>query len=511
MKFKGLIISLLLPALLLSGCAEETPDSAGVDGIVAVSSAEEDPSAQSALPAEFALPYDPETSLDPITCPDGIQQTVGCLLYEGLFALDQALEPQPRLCSAAEYEPEAMTWILTLRPDVTFSDGSPLTAKDVSASLRRAMASPRYQARLSGIRSVSAEENTVTLSLLSPNTGLPALLDIPIVKAGTENLSVPLGTGPYHWVSGESGEYLAATADHWSGTPQPIDRIALVRCDDSEAARYQFTSHAVQLLSTDLTGTDPLSATGSFAFLDADTTVLQYVGLNLSRSLLSDAAVRQALSAGIDRESIAEAYLSGHALPAQFPVSPVSSLYPSEMETAYSHSSYVQRLEDAGLNSGNPRRLTLLVNQENAFKISVARYIASSLSAGDLTVEVKILPWSDYLSALSAREYDLFYGEARLTADWDLAPLVGTGGVLNPGGYTDPLTDQLLSAFAASPDRAYAMSALCSRLQRQAPILPVCFKRTSLLTQVGVAEGLSPTAADPFHGLENWRIYLAEN
>ena len=151
------------------------------------------------------------------------------------------------------------------------------------------------------------------------------------------------------------------------------------------------------------------------------------------------------------------------------------------------------------------------MNQENAFKISVARYIASSLSAGDLTVEVKILPWSDYLSALSAGDYDLFYGEARLTADWDLAPLVGTGGVLNPGGYTDPLTDQLLSAFAASPDRAYAMSALCSRLQRQAPILPVCFKRTSLLTQVGVAEGLSPTAADPFHGLENWRIHLAEN
>lgn len=36
------------------------------------------------------------------------------------------------------------------------------------------------------------------------------------------------------------------------------------------------------------------------------------------------------------------------------------------------------------------------------------------------------------------------------------------------------------------------MKNLCSHLQQQAPLIPVCFKSTSVLTQSGVVEGLTP-------------------
>ena len=55
------------------------------------------------------------------------------------------------------------------------------------------------------------------------------------------------------------------------------------------------------------------------------------------------------------------------------------------------------------------------------------------------------------------------------------------------------------------------MNALCRRLQEQAPILPVCFRSTSVLTQADVVEGLSPTAANPFYGIESWTLHLAAN
>ena len=99
----------------------------------------------------------------------------------------------------------------------------------------------------------------------------------------------------------------------------------------------------------------------------------------------------------------------------------------------------------------------------------------------------------------------------RLTADWDLSPLLSTGGALNYGGWADETTDRLLAACSAAEDRAAAMESLCAHLRQYAPILPVCFKSTSVLTQTGVLEGLTPTAAEPLYNLTGCTVHLRED
>ena len=113
----------------------------------------------------------------------------------------------------------------------------------------------------------------------------------------------------------------------------------------------------------------------------------------------------------------------------------------------------------------------------------------------------KALPWEDYLAALEAGEYDLYYAEVRLGADWDLTELLGTEGSLNYSHWSTAQTEALLDACRSSPDPAAGVKALCTYLQSQVPILPICFKSTSVLTQAGVAETLQPTAANPFYRL----------
>lgn len=41
-------------------------------------------------------------------------------------------------------------------------------------------------------------------------------------------------------------------------------------------------------------------------------------------------------------------------------------------------------------------------------------------------VEVNALPWEEYNAALAAGNFDLYYGEVRLTADWNLTSLLGS-------------------------------------------------------------------------------------
>ena len=112
----------------------------------------------------FALPYLQNVTLDPITCPDGMQQTVGALLYEGLFALDESFTPQNVLCSRYEHNDDCTSFTFYLREDARLSDGSSLTASVVLATLRRAQehyraltdAQKQYVTRLEELR--AAEE-----------------------------------------------------------------------------------------------------------------------------------------------------------------------------------------------------------------------------------------------------------------------------------------------------------------------------------------------------------------
>ena len=239
---------LTLTLSLLTGCAQI--DESSADELPFPSEETPVEEEHSGLPAVFALPYLEGQPLNPLTCPDGVQQTVASLLYEGLFRLDQAFTPQPLLCASYTYDSETLTYKLTLRDGVVFSDGSPLTAADVKATLNAARSSVRYARRLSDVKSISAGDGTVTLTLNRPNTGLPALLDIPILKSGTEKHSVPLGTGPYLY--DESGEScLIASQNWWQHISQPVERISLTGTADQESMLYRFSSRDVQLIVAD--------------------------------------------------------------------------------------------------------------------------------------------------------------------------------------------------------------------------------------------------------------------
>ena len=508
MRFwKSMAIALAM-ACLLTGCwQEELPEEP--EDILPPLEEEPEEESKSTLPERFALPYMPGRSLDPVDCADGMQQVAASLLYEGLFRLDGTFEPQPCLCISYTHDESASRYTFNLRPGVQFSDGSPLTGRDVKTSLDRARTSGRYGSRLSGISSISAGGDSVTISLNSPNAALPALLDVPIVKAGGQDGAVPAGTGPYFYTEEETGAYLIANQSWWRGESQPLERIALVEAVDSGAMLYRFSSHEVQLITADLTGVTAVSTTGSVGCVDAETTVLQYVGCNTARAPLDSPALRRALSAGINRANVVGAYLSGHGRAAAVPVSPVSPLYPAGLEESYSVDHAASAAAVSGYAAETP--LTLLVNQENGFKKAIAQYLAESWTAGGIPVEVRVLPWEEYAAALAAGDFDLYYGEVRLSADWDLGSLLEPGGALNYGRWSNPDTSRLLAEFAGAPDRGAAMGALCAHLKDQAPILPVCFKSASVLTQAGVVEGLAPTAAEPFYALGQCVIHLEES
>ncbi len=457
----------------------------------------------------FALAYHRGQTLDPLLCDEGAQAQLASLLYEPLFLLDESFTPQPWLCESYTVSEDGLTYTLTIRQNVSFSDGSSLSAADAAASLRRAMGAPRYAARLSDIQSVSATgAGQVRITLRAANSGLTALLDIPVVKEGTESDAVPVGTGPYLYITDGSSVYLTANSSWWRGETLPLERIELVEAKDAETVQHLFTSRSIHLYATDLTG-DSATLTGKLDCVDTPATVMHFLGINTGNELLADSALRRALSAGISRSTLVEGYLSGHGEAAEFPLPPSAADYPEGLAKSYSYESFANAAAQAGLSDGTVSgNLRLLVNEESSYKVSMANAVAQSLTAFGLTVTVETLPWEDYLSALERGDFDLYYGEVRLGADWDVSALIGAGGALNYGGWYSEETERLLSACDTASDRSAALYALYEHLQAEMPMIPICFKSLSVLTHSGTVENLHPTAANVFYRLWDWEVAL---
>ena len=52
------------------------------------------------------------------------------------------------------------------------------------------------------------------------------------------------------------------------------------------------------------------------------------------------------------------------------------------------------------------------------------------------------------------------------------------------------------------------MRRLCAHLRDQSPILPICFKSTSVLIQANVVDDLTPTMAEPLYNLPTCTVHL---
>lgn len=195
MKHLRSLLCLALVAVLLTACGPKGDGSASSSGSggssVSSSGSVSDPE-PAPTPASLTLAAYPSDSFHPVLGTNRSNLTLAPLLYEPLFQLDETFQPVPVLCSQAD-SADGLTWTLTLREGVTFSDGSPLTGAVVADALNTARQSARYAQRLRDVSSVSGQGNVITVTLVRANGNLPALLDIPISSG---HRGPPGGHGP---------------------------------------------------------------------------------------------------------------------------------------------------------------------------------------------------------------------------------------------------------------------------------------------------------------------------
>ena len=106
------------------------------------------------------------SELDPTRGPNLVARIYQQMVFDTLFAFDSQLQPRPMMVESHSVSADGLTYRFTLRPGLRFHDGSPVTTRDVVASIERWMGGTsiggQLKSRLANMQVV--DERTFTLT-----------------------------------------------------------------------------------------------------------------------------------------------------------------------------------------------------------------------------------------------------------------------------------------------------------------------------------------------------------
>lgn len=439
----------------------------------------------------ISIPYYPERGLNPYECSDFNNRSVFSLIYQGLFAVDRDYQVWPILCESYQVSWDMKTYTFQLA-EATFSDGTPVTAADVKASLTAAKEGSVYKGRFAYVDEITVtEDGKVQIRLDTPYENFPLLLDVPIVKAAQVEAESPIGTGPYICEAWGEEMGLRRRAGWWCKAELPVytEQFSLFRAESPTQLRDSFEFSGLSMVGTDPGSDSYADFHSDYELWDVDSGVFLYLACNDESAVFANGDMRQALSRSIDREGLVEEYYRGFAEAAVLPTPRQSPFYSAALarEISYDPRQMTQALSDHP--QFRDAAVTVLVNSNDPVRVRVARAIAQSLKEAGLKAVTSELAEEDYRTALSKGEFDLHLGQTRLSATMDLSAFFNPKGALTYGGLEDAMLYALCLETLANRGN---YNTLYRRILEEGQLCPILFRSYAIFTQRGSFPELEP-------------------
>ena len=316
------------------------------------------------------------------------------------------------------------------------------SAKRTSANLAKA-SSTVYAEQLATVESIEAVGGNIVFNLKKADPFFVNLLDFPIIKAESENIKSednvilpPIGAGKY--VLDVKNAVLTPNK-HYYGEPCKFPEIKLINAPGKESIEHYVAAGVVSVCYSDYSDNTIPRMSGRKVSVPLNNMV--FIGINMSHPLLSNKYLRYAISSAVDRDEIVKEAYYGNGIVANGPFNPLWKHGEGfqTLENKSNEEISVVNLEKIGYNGkdnggfrvnskGKRLSLSLLVNSDNAARISVARLISQRLSQVGIELKITEVSFEQYIQRLQSGAFDLYLGEVRLLANMDITQIVSPGG-----------------------------------------------------------------------------------
>lgn len=468
MKRKLTVVSLVLCfALLFSSCKDD------VQGTEQTTGTNESTQNVGTVikDGKISLPFNKTDGLNPYFAKSNENLYLCNLLYEPLFSVDISYNANAVLAQTIIVN--STTASVTIRTDAACYGSNPINAYDVEYSFNMAKASYAWSGILKNIVSaVATGNNSIEFTLEFCDQYVANKLIFPIVKNGTADgpTSIPTGSGDYYYVE-----------RNLINTQNSEKTIELYLVDTNDSAENAFKIGKTDVYFNDLADCNYTSVTGVDYGVQLNNMV--YLGINSARGALTK-QVRSAIAAQINAEEIAISAYQGHATATKMPVNPESQMAKeisqidvkknkTLAESILDNCGFVNYSGKAKTNGAYLLSFTLIVNNDNRYRVAAAYNIADALNECGFLINVQPLSFVDYNQRISSGNYDMYLGEIKLDSSMDISPFFSSG----VHGVGIDKTEKVVTDYYKF--RAGEMSAqeYYEVFSEFYPFIPVCFKK----------------------------------
>jgi peptide/nickel transport system substrate-binding protein len=450
--------------------------------------------AQDAKTLTVGIVSDPVT-LDPALMASFFEVSVQYNLHEPLVHVTPDLQIEPGLASVET--PDPLTYRFTLKPNLTFHDGTPIDAVAVkanfdrmldpaTASPRRSELSPIEQVEVTGALTFTIKLKMAYAPLLQVLSNRAGMMVSPtaVKTLGADFATRAVGAGPYRLVSWTKNSELVLErfAGYWRG-PAPIERIVFRPIADETVRLTNLRSGTVQLVDA-----VPAQTVGQLG-REPTVTLKQAPGLgfnafsfNTTRPPFNDVRVRQAFTTAIDKQAILRVVYFGTGSVAQGAIPPSMGWVHDAAFTPYKASAEAARklLTEAGVTTPVP--VTITVTNSPA-QVRTAEVMQAQANQAGFKVEIKQIDSTSLITVLRQKDFDLCMSpwSGRSDPDGNLYNYLTKTGPNNFMSYqSDKVTDLLEKARSApaQADRAKLYREAETQIAADAPMLFLTFPAT---------------------------------
>lgn len=440
------------------------------------------------------------------------------LVYESLVIIDDDYMPQPGLCESWEESGSGKTWTFTLRKNITFSDGTPLTAKDVVATAQYILdraneentQNPGYYCNLKYfVKSISASgDYTVVVKTAAGRNywGVLYAMTFPILPADRVAADNPPGTGPYVISDFSAGSYMWLKAnDTWWQTRPQVEEIAVTMHDSPNAVIESYEYARVDTAFTrSIAAAQHKSGTSSLA-LDYRTNQLETVLINHALSPMDSLNVRKALRYLIDADKIAKQVYMGMVERTDTPMIPgtwmynenLSQYFVTDVEAAKAlleeegwedsdEDGILDRLNAKGEKENLHLRIFVYEEPDNNVRVETANLIADMLAQAGISTKVTVMTMTEIQEKLKAASFDLALVSFAMDTCPDPGFLLMRGNTGNYGLYkSDDMTSLCKDLRTQTTKDGYqaTLMNIQQRFAEDVPFLCLFYRSGSVLTR----------------------------
>lgn len=355
----SLLLAAAMTAALLGGCQSGRAEEQNVT--------EQNGEERTSVVIAMGPTSEPEAGFDPAYGWGAGEHVHEPLIQSTLTVTNTDLTIGYDLATGYSVSEDGLTWTVTIRDDVSFTDGEPLTAEDVAFTYNTVKEASSVNDFTMLDSAEAVDDTTVVFHMNRPFSIWPYTMAVvgivPEHAYDSETYGAdPIGSGRYILKQWDRGQQviLEANPDYYGEAPK-MQRVTILFMEEDAAflaaqagevdAAYTSATYSDQ--SIDGFHLDSYASVDNRGFnLPAVPSGTDEEGRTVGNDLTSDVLVRRAINIGVDRQEMIDNVLNGYGTPA-YSICDQMPWYNEASEVEYDPEAAAELLDEAGWTVGD--------------------------------------------------------------------------------------------------------------------------------------------------------------